>query len=142
MRRALEPNMIATAQGTFEVTLTPQPPTPGVGHPSVARMAIAKRFVGDLEATSLGEMLSVRSGVDGSAGYVAMERVEGTLFGRQGTFALQHNGRMDRGAKALSVTVVPDSGTDELAGLSGSMRIDITDGVHRYTFEHAFAPAE
>lgn len=134
--------MLTIASGTFDVTLIPQPPSPDVGDPTVGRMAIAKVFHGDLEATSRGEMLAVRTAVDGSAGYVAMERVTGELFGKQGSFALQHNGRMDRGAKALSVTVVPDSGTEELVGLSGVMRIDVAEGVHSYTFEVAFAPEE
>lgn len=134
--------MLTIASGTFDVTLTPQPASADVGDPTVSRMAIAKAFQGDLEGTSRGEMLAVRTPVEGSAGYVAMERFVGSLFGKQGSFALQHNGRMDRGAKALSVTVVPDSGTDELVGLSGVMRIDIADGVHSYVFEVAFAPDE
>jgi hypothetical protein len=134
--------MLTIASGTFDVTLTPQPASADVGDPTVSRMAIAKAFQGDLEGASRGEMLAVRTVVDGSAGYVAMERFVGSLFGKEGSFALQHNGRMDRGAKALSVTVVPDSGTDELAGLSGVMRIDVVEGVHSYVFEVAFAPDE
>lgn len=134
--------MLTIASGTFDVTLTPQRASADVGDPTVSRMAIAKAFQGDLEGASRGEMLAVRTVVDGSAGYVAMERFVGSLFGKEGSFALQHNGRMDRGAKALSVTVVPDSGTDELAGLSGVMRIDVVEGVHSYVFEVAFAPDE
>ncbi len=134
--------MLTIASGTFDVTLTPQPASADVGDPTVSRMAIAKAFQGDLEGASRGEMLAVRTEVDGSAGYVAMERFVGSLFGKEGSFALQHNGRMDRGAKALSVTVVPDSGTDELAGLSGVMRIEIAEGLHSYVFEVAFAPDE
>jgi hypothetical protein len=134
--------MLTIASGTFDVTLTPQPASADVGDPTVSRMAIAKAFQGDLEGASRGEMLAVRTVVDGSAGYVAMERFVGSLFGKEGSFALHHNARMDRGAKALSVTVVPDSGTDELAGLSGVMRIDVVEGVHSYVFEVAFAPDE
>ena len=99
-------------------------------------MTIDKQFHGDLEATSRGEMLAVMTTVQGSAGYVAMEVVSGTLAGRRGTFALQHSGSMDRGTPSLSVQVVPDSGTDELAGLAGAMRIIIADGKHSYEMDY------
>ena len=125
-----------TANGTFEVKLKPQ--TDEVGDPTVGRMSIEKEFHGDLEATSKGQMLAVQGEVKGSAGYVAMERVNGMLAGRQGTFALQHTGTMDRGAPALSVTVVPDSGTGELAGISGKMTIKIVEKRHLYEFEYTF----
>ena len=84
-------------------------------------------------------MLAVRTDVEGSAGYVAMERVTGTLHGRSGAFTLQHSGTMTRGAQQLSVTVVPDSGTEELAGLAGKMTIDIVDGKHFYSFDYTLA---
>lgn len=119
------------ARGTFDVTLTP---ATGPDAP-VGRMTLAKTFHGDLEATSVGEMLAIRT-VEGSAGYVAMERVTGTLEGRAGSFALQHSGTMDRGTPTLSVTVVPDSGTDALTGLTGTMTIDIEGGEHRYGFRY------
>lgn len=120
------------ARGTFEVKMNPQAPEEGVGDATIGRMSLDKQFHGDLEGTSRGQMLAVQGGVQGSAGYVAMERVTGTLQGRTGTFALQHSGTMDRGAPTLSITVVPDSGTDGLAGIAGSMTIDISEGKHAY----------
>lgn len=125
--------------GTFEVKLVPQAHEDNVGDPSVGRMSIEKQFFGDLDATSKGQMLAVRTEVSGSAGYVAMERVVGTLQGRSGSFALQHSGIMTRGEKQLSVSVVPDSGTDQLMGLSGTMGIEIVEGKHLYTFNFAFS---
>lgn len=125
-----------TASGTFEVKLKPQ--TDDTGDPPVGRMSIDKQFHGDLEATSKGQMLAVQGEVKGSAGYVAMERVIGTLAGRAGTFALQHTGTMNRGFPEQSVTVVPDSGTGELVGLSGKMTIKIADGKHSYDIEYEF----
>lgn len=124
------------ARGTFEVKLNPQAPVEGVGDPTVGRLSLDKQFHGDLEGTSKGQMLAVQGGVQGSAGYVAMERISGTLRGRTGTFALQHSGTMDRGAPTLSITVVPDSGTGELAGIAGTFTIDISDGKHAYGFEY------
>jgi hypothetical protein len=124
------------ASGTFEVKLTPQTEDDKSGSASVSRMSIDKQLHGDLEATSKGEMLAVGTAVKGSAGYVAMEQVSGTLHGRNGTFALQHTGTMTRGAPQLSVTVVPDSGTGQLVGLSGRMAIQIADGKHSYDFEY------
>jgi hypothetical protein len=104
-------------------------------------MWLDKQFHGDLEGTSRGQMLTAMTDVKGSAGYVAVERVSGTLRGRAGTFALQHNGTMTRGAPSLTITVVPDSGTDELAGLSGRMTIILTDGKHSYELEYALDAA-
>jgi hypothetical protein len=127
-----------TAKGTFEVKLKPQADD-SVGDPTIGRMSIEKQFHGDLEATSKGQMLAVQGDVKGSAGYVAMERVIGTVSGRAGTFALQHTGTMNRGVPGLSVTVVPDSGTGELAGISGTMNIIIADGKHSYEFEYTIA---
>jgi hypothetical protein len=123
------------ASGTFEVKVTPQAPDEN-GEPSVGRLSLDKQFHGDLEGTSKGQMLAVRSDVEGSAGYVAMERVTGTLAGRTGTFALQHYGIMNRGAPTLTISVVPDSGTGQLAGLAGTMTIDIVDGKHLYELEY------
>src|ERR1700730_12412472 len=116
------------ASGPFEVSLVPRDPETGVGDPTLGRMSINKQFHGDLEATSKGQMLTAMTEVQGSAGYVAMERVQGTLQGRKGTFALQHSGTMTRGTPQLSVTVVPDSGTGQLVGLAGKMTINIADG--------------
>jgi len=127
------------ARGTFEVKIAPQKAEEGVGDPGIGRMSIDKQFHGDLEAHSLGQMLAAMSPVKGSAGYVAMERVVGTLGGKKGSFVLQHQGTMTRGVPGLSVTVVPDSGTDELVGLTGSMRINIEGGAHSYEFDYTFA---
>ena len=125
-----------TAAGSFEVKLTPQPPGEDL---VLGRLALNKEFHGDLEATSKGQMLAFSSSVKGSAGYVAIEQVTGRLLGKQGSFVLQHNGIMTRGDGQLSVTVVPDSGTDNLVGLSGSMRIDIADGKHSYVFDYTLS---
>jgi len=123
--------MAKRASGSFEVKLVPQDSDEYIG-----RMSIDKQFRGDLEATSKGEMLSASTEVEGSAGYVAMERVSGTLHGRRGTFVLQHSGTMNRGKPHLTVSVVPDSGAGELVGLTGSMTITIVDGKHSYDFEY------
>ncbi len=129
--------MAQIAEGTFDVHSTPQPADETAGA-TPNRLLMAKRYHGDLEATAAGQMLSVLTEVEGSAGYVAIERVSGTLGGRRGAFALQHYGLMARGATQLTITVVPDSGTDELAGLYGQMEIRIEDGTHFYTLEYAF----
>jgi hypothetical protein len=126
------------ASGTFEVKLNPQVDEK-VGDPTVSRMSIDKQFHGDLEGTSKGQMLAAGTETPGSAGYVAMERVSGKLGGRNGTFALQHTGTMTRGAAQLTVTVVPDSGTGQLVGLWGKMKINIVDGKHFYQFEYTLA---
>jgi hypothetical protein len=129
------------AKGPFEVKLAPQkadnPAAEGSGH---GCMSLDKQFRGDLEATSQGEMLSFMTTTKGSAGYVAIEKVTGTLGGRKGSFVLQHNGTMNRGAPQLSVTVVPDSGTGELVGLAGGMKIVIApDGAHSYELDYTFS---
>jgi hypothetical protein len=129
--------MATHAKGTFEVKITPQSPVDGVGDPSVGRMALEKRFKGDLEGVGRGQMLAVGTAVDGSAGYVAMERVQGALHGREGSFALQHNGVMNRGAPQLTITIVPDSGTDALSGIAGVLNIRIADGVHYYELAYS-----
>lgn len=129
--------MATRARGTFEVKLTPQATDGQPEGGPFGRMAIDKQFHGDLEATSKGEMLTAGTSVRGSAGYVAIERVTGTLHGRRGSFVLQHSGTMTRGTPQLTITVVPDSGTEELTGLSGRMTIDINAGKHSYGFEYA-----
>jgi len=125
------------AIGQFEITLDSQPLSGVAASTGLARMSLDKKFQGDLEAASQGEMLAFRSGVPGSAGYVAMELVRGSLHGRQGSFVLQHSSIMNQGAPTQSITVVPDSGTEALAGLSGSLVITITDGQHAYRFEYS-----
>ena len=127
--------------GPFEVVLKPQMDDAAVGDPAIGRMSLDKQFHGPLEATSKGQMLGVRTAVKGSAGYVAMERVVGTLDGRAGSFVLQHSSTMTRGEPKQSITVVPDSGTDGLVGLAGSMSIEIIEGKHAYQFEYWFEAA-
>jgi hypothetical protein len=128
--------MTKHATGTFDVKLVPQ--TSGdQGQDAVpARMTIDKQFHGDLEGTSKGQMLAAGTAVKGSAGYVAIEQISGTLHGRTGTFILQHSGTMTRGVPQLSVTVVPDSGTGQLAGISGKLNIIIVEGKHSYEFDY------
>ncbi len=133
--------MAKRAVGTFEVKLTPQGSADPAEGSTLARMSIEKRFLGDLEATGKGEMLSAAGGVKGSAGYVAIERVTGTLGGLSGSFVLQHNGTMTRGEPHLVIAVVPDSGSGQLAGLAGRMTIAIADGEHSYEFEYTLPEA-
>lgn len=127
---------MARASGTFEVKLTPQTMADQPADSGMARMTIDKQFHGDLDGTSKGEMLSAAGTVKGSAGYVAIERVTARLHGYSGSFALQHNGMMNRGVPQLDIVVVPDSGTGELAGLSGKLAIRITEGKHFYEFDY------
>lgn len=131
--------MTHRASGTFEVNLNPQMPEDDVGDPTIGRLSIDKRYDGDLEAIGKGQMLTATTDTEGSAGYVAIERVHGTLHGRNGTFTLQHSGTMTRGAGQLTIAVVPDSGTGQLVGLAGQMSIDIVDGKHFYEFEYTLA---
>lgn len=132
--------MSQRATGPFTVKLAPLDPYNRDEGASLGRMSIDKEFTGDLAATSRGEMLTAGTTVKGSAGYVAVERVTGTLHGKRGTFALQHYATMDRGVPNLQISVVPDSGTGELEGLSGTMRIIIAEGgKHSYEFDHTIA---
>jgi hypothetical protein len=124
------------ASGSFEIKMVPQPMTEEEAKTISVRMTSDKQFHGDLEGTSTGEMLGVYTAVKDSAGYVAMERVSGKLKGRTGTFILQHSSTMARGTQKQSIIVIPDSGTDQLAGLAGSMIIKITDGKHFYEFDY------
>jgi uncharacterized protein (TIGR02246 family) len=124
------------ATGTFEVELKPQPADDFADGTAMGRMTLVKRFAGELEGTGRGQMLTGMSGVDGSAGYVAIERVTGKLAGRGGSFLLQHTGTMTRGAPSLTITVVPDSGTEALTGLQGTMQIAVEGGIHSYVFEY------
>jgi hypothetical protein len=130
--------MTIQASGTFAVTLTPDGQA---GDASLARLTIVKQFAGDLAGSSQGQMLAAQTAVEGSAGYVALERVTGKLHGRSGSFVLQHHGLMDRGAPTLTIRVVPDSGTGELAGLRGHMLINVADGQHQYVLEYSLEPA-
>jgi hypothetical protein len=130
------------AAGTFVVKLTSQTPVPETEDPTIGRMLSDKEFLGDLAGASKGQMISTMGEVKGSAGYVAMERVTGSLNSRAGSFALQHTGTMARGVPSLSVTVVPDTGTGGLAGLTGSMTIQIDAGKHSYTFDYTLPEEE
>jgi len=131
--------MTTRAAGTFDVKITPLAnDTPPEGSP-LGRMAIDKQFHGDLDGTSKGEMLTAGTAIKNSAGYVAIERVTGTLHGKRGTFTFQHNATMTRGEGKLDIIVVPDSGTGELTGLSGTLSIEITNGKHFYVFDYTIA---
>ena len=129
------------ASGTFEVKLNPQSSDEDADGTGLGRLTLDKQFHGDLSATSTGEMLSAGTSVKGSAGYVAIERVRGTLAGQSGTFILQHSGTMTRGTPQLTITVVPDSGTGGLEGISGTMAINIVNGKHFYEFDYTLPSA-
>lgn len=128
------PRKMTKATGPFDVNRTAQtaPDAP------VGRFTLDKKYHGDLEGSGVGEMLTGLTAVPGSAGYVAIEKFSGALAGRRGTFLLQHHGTMNRGQPGLSISVIPDSGTGELTGLTGSMEIQIArDGSHSYTLSYA-----
>jgi hypothetical protein len=124
-------------EGTFDISLKPHPPYDTSNGMTLSRVSIDKLYQGKLEGASTVEMLSALTAIEGSAGYVAIERVVGKLEGRAGSFVLQHSGIMTRGKPELHVTVVPDSGTGELEGLTGHMTIEIVDGKHLYLFDYA-----
>jgi hypothetical protein len=124
------------ARGTFDVTVTPQPQDDAAAGP-FGRLFLDKEFHGDLQGTSKGQMLAAGTGVEQSGAYVALELVTGALNGKRGSFILQHKGTMQKGLYALQVTVVPDSGTEQLAGISGTMAIQIDGRKHSYEFEYA-----
>lgn len=131
---AESPMKIIKATGPFDVKMSPA----SAADAAVGRFTLDKKYHGDLVAIATGEMLTAMTTVKGSAGYVALEKVTGKLAGRTGTFHLQHHGIMNRGAPSLTITVVPDSGTGELTGLSGKMDISIAaDRAHNYTFEYS-----
>ena len=134
--------MSRIATGTFEVKMLPLGFEGAEAPWKLGRMSIDKQIAGDLVATTRGQMISAMTDTPGSAGYVAIERVEGTLDGRHGTFVLQHQGLMRRGAPSLSVTVVPDSGTGELTGLEGDFKIIVEGGQHRYEFHYRLLTAD
>ncbi len=124
------------AKGAFEVKVAPVATTEHPGGTTLGRFSLAKTFHGDLEATSSGEMLTAGTAVPGSAGYVAIEHVEGTLGGRKGSFVLQHSGSMSQGSPRLAIAVVPDSGTGDLTGIAGTLAIEIEGKAHFYRFEY------
>lgn len=129
------------ASGPFDVKLTPQKPDNKEAEAAnLSRMSVDKQYHGDIEGTGKGEMLASRPDAKGSGVYVALERVTGTLKGRSGSFVLEHSGTMTRGVPRLIITVVPDSGTDQLVGLEGTMMINIAaDGKHSYDLTYTLA---
>ncbi len=132
--------MAMHASGSFDVQVTPQAQDQAEGS-TLGRMSLDKQFHGDLVGTGKGEMLT--AGTDtGSAVYVAIERVTGTLQGRAGTFVLLHNGAMTRDSQQLTITVVPDSGTGQLTGLAGNLTITIVEGKHLYDFEYSLGSGQ
>lgn len=131
--------VVGHAKGTFDVKITPQ--EDAALDKTFSRMSIDKQIHGDLEATSKGLMLATGGPKEGSGGYVALERVTGTLGGRTGSFTLQHNATMQNGKGDLNIVVVPGSGTEQLAGLSGKLNIEIKDGKHYYDLEYTL-PAQ
>lgn len=133
--------MLQVAIGRFTVEMTPTAEPQVADGVSLGRLALRKVFTGDLEGTGDGEMLTARTPVDGSAGYVAIERVVGTLHGRVGSFVMQHSGTMDRGAPQLSISVVPDTGTGALVGITGTFHLEVVDGVHRYRLHYTLPGA-
>ena len=134
--------MTATATGTFDVKVVPLPADEKVVGVAVGRMSIDKQFHGDIIATSKGEMMTAMTPVKGSAGYVAIEMVDGTVHGKHGTFTLMHHATMKAGGEfAMRIVVVPDSGTNELAGLSGALEIVIEGGIHSYRFDYSLPDA-
>ena len=128
--------MKAVARGSFTVQIRPAAEPSVTDGTSLGRMTIDKQFEGDLVGTGKGEMLTAITPVKGSAGYVAIERVSGSLHGRTGSFVFQHTGTMDHGAQSLSITVVPDSGTGALTGIRGTFRLTIVGDKHLYDFEY------
>jgi hypothetical protein len=133
---SLEVRIVSRATGPFEVSLKPLPMDDDSGSAMLGRMSIDKQFKGDLEATSRGQMLTGGTPIKNSAGYVAIERVTGSLKGRKGSFILQHTGMMNRGTPSLVITIVPDSGTEQLEGISGTMAIRIEGGKHSYDLNY------
>jgi len=133
------PFMTHTATGRFELQMKPAPAGEGAGRVSVGRMLIDKQYSGDLTGIGQGEMLSAGNPASGSAGYVAIEHVTGTIGQLSGSFALQHAGVMHAGDSQLSISVVPGSGTGDLAGIEGTLKIDIVQGQHYYTLDYALA---
>ena len=125
------------ATGTFDVKITPQASDLAPEGPNLGRMSLDKQFQGDLAANAKGEMITAAGiAVKESAAYSAVERITGTLHGKQGSFALQHTGIMNRGTPTLNVTVVPDSGTGALTGLTGRMDIIIEGKLHKYVLDY------
>jgi Protein of unknown function (DUF3224) len=133
--------MSQTASGTFSVNLQPMPFEDVADEAMLGRLSINKQIIGDLVATTQGQMLSAGTAIKDSAAYVAIERVAGSLNGKTGSFVLQHTGIMNRGVPSLTVRVVPDSGTGELVGIQGEFKINIADGIHSYKLIYSLPEA-
>lgn len=129
------------AKGTFEVKVTPLPPEENIGDATIGRLSLDKQFSGDIVGTAKGQMLGIGTDIKESAGYVAAERVHATVNGKKGSFALQHSGTMQAGKFDLTISIVPDSGTGELKGIAGTMKIVIDSGKHSYELSYTL-PAE
>ncbi len=125
-----------TINGTFTIKMTPEAPYDVEGGITLGRVRFDKTFVGGLTAQSVVQMTAARTAIADSAGYVAVEKITGTVDGKVGSFVVLHTGIMNRGTQSLTITIVPDSGTDDLVGISGSMDIKVVDGVHHYTLHH------
>ena len=128
--------MNQVAKGTFDLVMVPPPAGEGAGRLAVGRMLMDKQYSGDFTGTGQGEMLSAGNPAAGSAGYVAIEHVTGSLQGRSGSFALQHNGTMHNGASHLAIAIVPGSGTGDLFGIEGKLKIEIVERKHFYEIDY------
>ena len=129
------------ARGTFEITMQGEPPYDEVAGVTLGRAQFDKQFTGDLVASSRVHMLAARTTVENSAGYVALERIVGTLDGKHGSYVVMHTGLMTRGERSLTITIVPDSGTGALVGIGGTMDIQIVEGKHHYTVDFTLPDA-
>ncbi len=134
--------MTRHAEGSFDVKTTPIAADEATTGTSLGRFSLVKQYHGDLEGAAKGEMLSAGDPASGNAGYVAIEQVNGVLAGHSGSFALQHVGVMEGGKYKLTITVVPGSGTAQLAGLAGTLNIVIADGKHNYTFDYSLPASQ
>ncbi len=128
-------------KGTFEVKMSAEPPFDTADGVTLGRASFDKQFFGPLTATSKVQMLAARTPIADSAGYVAIERITGAIDGKNGSFVAVHMGLADRGKRTLKIHVVPDSGTGELVGMSGTMSIEITDGKHIYELDYTLPSA-
>ncbi|MGH1491824.1 MAG: DUF3224 domain-containing protein [Acidimicrobiales bacterium] len=128
---------MAIATGTFEVNMEPMGGSAAEGGDAVTRFALDKTYAGDLIGSAAGQMLASTTAVDGSAGYVAIERIVGSLGDASGSFVIQHFGLMNRGDPSLDIAIIPDSGTEGLTGISGQMSIDVdAEGNHVYQLDY------
>lgn len=127
-----------TARGTIDVTMEAEPPFLEQDGIKLQRTAVRKEFSGDMVGTSEAQMVAAYTATPGSAGYVSIEHFTGSVDGKSGSFVLQHHGLMAKGEAELTVTIVPDSGTGDLNGISGTLEIDNDDGGHSYVLEYEY----